>query len=501
MIDKKKRLCERIWYLGIFAFLYLWFTQVHPLVVFDADDWTYLVSTRGAWPIWGAWNPAKVFPEVFLPFCSAVGYYLLMPLLGDFITVMTVTHGFVVSVFITAYIFCFSQLLKRAFSLPTESRIFASALFLIFHFLALRSAVSGNSYLFYCNDLNCYYNYLLPALLNASLVMCMVKNQRLETFLSKGNTGLRGFFFLALYMAVFSNLTDSVILAVYAGAGILVDMVKQRKNLQLKRFLCSHSLFIVILAAWLVSAVFELSGGRAVEGAAASFGHNLKDAAYCLLRVLRSCNPMFLGACAVLVILALVLLLTAKEKETEDQNFLTLLPGWTVCTAAMVVCMTVLCAVVRVDYILRSEYLFGIFFYCLMFVLFCFAYVIQKRPKALLAVPILLCVLLSETNTSDRTFLESNKENVDAKLCAQISRDLVDQVVTAAQDGQREMTLCMPVWEQEDNWPHTVKMMDRIAYSLYQYGMIPSPITVTPVASPEMNEKYNLPVPDTQCLP
>lgn len=111
---KKRKLTgfELVWYLGVFGFLLVWFTQIHPLVVYDADDWTYLAYVRSATPIWGDWNPAKVFPETVMPFFSTVAVYTLMPLLGDYILAQTVMHALVVSAFITVYVFCFTELVK-----------------------------------------------------------------------------------------------------------------------------------------------------------------------------------------------------------------------------------------------------------------------------------------------------------------------------------------------------------------------------------------------------
>lgn len=111
---KKRKLTgfELVWYLGVFGFLFVWFTQIHPLVVYDADDWTYLAYVRSATPIWGDWNPAKVFPETVMPFFSTVAVYTLMPLLGDYILAQTVMHALVVSISITVYVFCFTELVK-----------------------------------------------------------------------------------------------------------------------------------------------------------------------------------------------------------------------------------------------------------------------------------------------------------------------------------------------------------------------------------------------------
>ena len=70
MNKTQKKLCHGLFYLAIFIFLFVWFTKVHALVVFDADDWSYLAYVRATTPVWGEWNPAKVFPEVVFPFFS-----------------------------------------------------------------------------------------------------------------------------------------------------------------------------------------------------------------------------------------------------------------------------------------------------------------------------------------------------------------------------------------------------------------------------------------------
>lgn len=489
MNERKKTLWQAAWYLLIFAFAYVWFTRVHPLVIFDADDWTYLTPDREAWPIWGEWNPAKVFPEVFMPLCSTIGSFLLMPLIGDYITVMTLTHGFVVSVFVTVYVYCLAGLLKRAFRLDIWGEVYASALFLIFHFLAMRSSEADNLYLLYCKDLNCYYNYLIPALLNGSIVLWMLENEKFENFMSTGKPGAKGLFLLALYMAIFSNLVDSVILAVYAGAKLLLGLLKQVKKFDCKAYIKEHALFLGIFAAWLVSAVFELSGGRAGEAASGSLLGRLKDTAYCLFEVLKGCNVLFLVVCAVTVAAAAALFFRDRKK---DKGFASLILFWTVGVAAMVFCMVVLCALVSPSYMYRAEYLFGIFFYCLVYVLLCFGYVVQKLPKVLVVLPILLCVLVSETDTKDKTFQESNMGNLDPAICADISRDLLNQVVTASEAGQTEMTLLVPQWDTGDNWPHATQLMDRMRHALYAHRIIRSVPDMTILPSSEVNEAYHL---------
>ncbi len=120
MNTKKDKLWETLWCAAVFAFFYVWFSKVHPLIVYDADDWTYIAYVRRATPIWGEWNPAKVFPEVLMPFFSTIILHTLVPLTGDYITGFTVGHALVVSGFITVYAWSLVALLRRSFSLSSS---------------------------------------------------------------------------------------------------------------------------------------------------------------------------------------------------------------------------------------------------------------------------------------------------------------------------------------------------------------------------------------------
>lgn len=90
-------------------------------------------------------------------------------------------------------------------------------------------------------------------------------------------------------------------------------------------------------------------------------------------------------------------------------------------------------------------------------------------------------------------------ENLDPKICAEISRDIIDQYVQADQAGQKQMLLYVPVHTEDpdtqDNWPHSAVLLPRITNTLYEHGIISYPIDITVVPSVEMNEKYHLEIP------
>ena len=133
MSEKRNRLWQGLFFLLIFAFLFIWFSKIHALVVFDADDWSYLAYVRKTTPVWGEWNPAKVFPEVIFPFISTIAAWVLAPITRDYITAQTLMHAFVVSLSITMYLWCFFCLLRRCFPVSRLSASLVTALFLLFH--------------------------------------------------------------------------------------------------------------------------------------------------------------------------------------------------------------------------------------------------------------------------------------------------------------------------------------------------------------------------------
>lgn len=499
MNAKKEKYLEAIWYLAVFAFFYIWFSRVHPLIVYDADDWTYIAYVRKATPIWGEWNPAKVFPEVLMPFFSSMILHTITPLVGDYITGFTVGHALVVSGFITAYVWCLVRTVRRSFSLSRLTGVLTGTLFLIFHFLIFRTEDSGNSYLFRCVDLNCYYNYLLPALLNACLMMYMMDRQHFDAFLAKASAASLGIFYVVVYFAVFSNLVTSGILAAYAGSCLLLNLLRVRKQFKLNQYIRENTPWLVILIMWFVSAIFELSGGRAAHAGSHSMIALLHEAAYCLKDVLFNCNPVFWICVFVITVLAVLQYLLTREKAQDEaavlQHFVVIL----VAGAALTFYMLALCAMVWTGNVYRSEYQFPLFFYGFLLVFLGLGYLLKKQPKLTVIMPLLLVFLASCINTSGKTFLDSHMTDVSASTCADISRDIINQYLEADAAGLETATIYVPMHvtdpETEDNWPHSAYLLPRVGGALYEQGITSRHIYATIVADPSVNERFNIPLP------
>lgn len=498
MKETQKKLCHGLFYLAIFTFLFVWFTKVHALVVFDADDWSYLAYVRATTPVWGEWNPAKVFPEVVFPFFSTVAAYLLTPLTHDYITAQTVMHALVVSLSITGYLWCFSRLLRRCFPLSRLTASVVTVLFLTAHFLALRWADFGNQYLFYCVDLNCYYNYLLPALLNASLVMSLICNPKMADFLKSGAPAARGCFCIVVYFAIFSNLPASGILAAWAGSVVLLSLIAHGKAKQWRGILSENGFPLLVLAAWFISAVFELSGGRAASaGGSTPAYYQLYLSCKYLARILLDLNRLYQLA-IVLIVAAFCVCALFSRKKGEPLPC----PGLgrlLIAAAAFGVYLLMLSSAVDPTVIRRSENLFGLFFLMDLCGMLMLAALVSRYPRLMLALPLVTVFLLSGVDTRAETFLESNFAGVRPAICADISRDLIAQLQAADAQGLTEVELHVPQYvsdpENEDNWPHSLNLLERLPGTLYSHSLIRHQIHVTPVADPERNVRFGLPLP------
>ena len=102
-----KSYSERAFFLLAFSFLFVFFTQVHPLVIYDGDDWRYIAYTRQALPSWNEWNPSRVFAECFQPLMGYFAAYVLTPILGDCLHAQTAAVALLLSLMATAYLWLF----------------------------------------------------------------------------------------------------------------------------------------------------------------------------------------------------------------------------------------------------------------------------------------------------------------------------------------------------------------------------------------------------------
>lgn len=495
--NKQSRVLTLCFIGALLAFTLVFFCAVHPLVLLDADDWTYASYTRFAVPSLKYWNPARILPEVLMAAVSSFSVYALMPLTGDYLRALSLGYGMILSLFVTGYVLCFLRLAEKRFNLSRVMSILASVLFLLFHFLIFRTDNSNNSYMFRSCNVTCVFYYTIPGLLNASLVMFFLSDRDADSFLTEGSTARRALLILLCYFALFSNLFESFILAVYAGCTVLFALIRRvRQGQPFAGFIRQRAASLAILVLWAVSAVFELFGERAgAFDATRRFSVLLGEAVGDFVEVLQGMNRLFLLCAAGLVLLA-VIAASRKRKKGERIGTAELFAALLLCGVLTVVYTLLLAAKTAPKYVdvYRADLIFGLLFFAVVTVSLCAVAVLHEFPRTKVLLPLVIVLLLTDVNTPLVTFAESNMIFTPHETVEAMSRDVVDQIVQADRDGLVRADIYVSDMgdNADDNWPQATYMAPRIMATLQKHGIISRSFEITIVPSREFNEKYAL---------
>lgn len=513
---KRERYIWLLYCLAVFGLLFAFFFAIHPLVLFDSDDWTYVAYARPAIPLWGDWNPTRVFPEVFMPLCGSIAAHLVRPLMGgDYIGALALVFAAALSLFITGYACLFGKVMRERCGLSSGAAVLWTTMFLLLHFLILRSKYSYNEHLFLASSATRCFFYTIPDILNCGLVLYLLLDDALDDGWRKLRAGVYGehplrygLLALAIYMALFSNLYASVILAAYVGCQLLGELARLlRGRTRLGECLRGNSFRLAYIALWGGVQVFEANGGRAkalLETAALS--EQLKAALRACAELLRSFNRCFLALAILLPLAAAILACRGRgskrapggEGERAGSVPLRLLSAGVLIGAYEVL----MSAVAASGYIVAPEVMFGAAFCLLMEMALCGAYVLKRLPWTALALPLAICVVLSEIDTGDRVFMESNKGYLDSETCVAVSEDIVRQFTEAEARGDAEVALRVPRFDNPDNWPIAAYAAGNIPRALYKHGVLRAPVALGEfIPTEEKNAEFGIPVPGAADAP
>ena len=494
VVAMNKKLVEFVVF-GIFlAGLFLFFSYVHPLVPYDGDDWHYLSEFRHAWPEWGSWNPSKVLPETLMPLCGYVSAYVLRPLLGDYISSITMCSALIVSIMIGIYLYSFYKLIDKKFETPYMGSLLITSLFLLFHFIFFSSNAVNNTHLFYSFNLTCFFFYVLPWLLNAALVLYLLKY---DNFLTEIELTKSGILLLAFYLAIFSNIFHSVMLTAVIFVQLFICYFKECsgnicKYECIKKYVLQYSGWFIVMGIWLVSLVFEANGGRSHQIGQSLFALPVKETVLVLGKLLKETSKTVSVMLLVVFCAAGAMYWKSKGKDVADGLFHDMVVKCVSCIVLILAYVILVSAKAGASYIGNAHVVVSFLFYLLLVFCFSIAYIFQKHPRMISLLPCICFIFTVYAFNSHRHFRESNISNIAPYKCVLVDKDLIRQITEADKEGKTEMVLRVPRGDQNDNWPHPLYMGTNLSRTLFTHGIISQNIKITIQPDVKMNVKYRL---------
>jgi hypothetical protein len=479
---KKQFFSNYVYYTLLFFILFVFFAKVHPLLPYDIDDWKYCGIARLPYPWLGLWNPTKIFPECFQPLVGLIAAHFVTPIIGDYLTALVVSHAFVVTIFIIGYFFSIQKLLEWRFQLTKISALGIITVLVLLHFLALITRSTDNGHLFYSPDVNCYYNYIIPNMLCASLATWILRHD-LTTI--KSNTAQSLLLFLT-FLAIFSNLYSSAILIAVVGAKLLLRLFESDKKEQrwLIKYIRNNAFLVFVIIVWLIVQLFEANGRRAhaSEAMMLSFGESMKTTIAIFLSV--RYNKWFL-LLTVSAILAAVIHHSIKEKRNPFR--VGKLSAMIVLALLLTVTyMILLSSQVLPQYLYRSEVKFSYLFFYILLVALGLGYLTSKVKYFKHLYPFLIFFLFFIGFTNENTYIDVQKPyGTDLQTCETFDRSFINQVKNADLMGMDTVTIYVHDYKNTTNWPLMLHQGKYIGITLHKHGITKRRIETIFVKLPE----------------
>ena len=486
----KNKTINLVFYISVFIGLFAFFYIAHPIILFNADDWTYASYWRRPMPIPGGYNGIKVFPETFQPLVSEIGAFVVYPILKDYLKSIAFIYALVLSGAVLTYMILLEKVVRH---ISKENWInkCVSLSFLFLHFLIFKNDWAGNEHLFYAQDPTCVFNYILSTLLNASLVLWLLDREWDGVSVSADilNKRVTGFvaaaLLFAVYLAVFSSMFHNIIFATFCGVKLLTFIPKKFNNTELKKFVTNTWLYLTGLCFWLIALVIQSMDSRngAVKEQESVAG--LSQAISGFAKKMGSVNKM--AALILVIIIAVAAVKAFREKLKMKAMPVLVLSG--VLTTVYLILMA---AVAGKAYIKRSDVLVSAFFWAFTAVALMLAYIV-KESRASIILLILTFILGSQTMNYCKSYADYNVFGLSWEQTYVAGQDILAQFEEADAAGLTELELHVTDNESWNNiWPYPEYVGDAISDTLFRHGIIRNQITCTVVYDKEKNAELGI---------
>jgi|GEM_PF-1582287 len=493
----------KLFFLFQFIALIVFFVHGRLMAPYDFDDWLYLSNLILPVPRWGSWNPARIFSVDIMALGGMIAGTLVYPVTQDYMISVLWTSSVLLSFLIITVCIClysfFIRRLKTSESIAAAAEIF----FLISCFLFIRNKPSSN-YMFHAADLCCVYFYIMSGLLNAVVVLIMMRSENFSYDFSCFTIVQKTGFLVLAYFAVFSNLFHSAITATYCGAMTIWNLYSisrrtegsgtaqersiagpgLRKNSGncnygwadlIVKTIRQSSVFIAVIILWLAEVAFEHSGGRA--GSFSSFDLHVSLLQY--FDVLRAIAAPYKAIILISVAWSIFAILRGKKNWTVFVQI-------AISNILLTAFLLLLNAVTK--YMSRIEASWGVWFYMILFCSAAFAMLLRDTSAHILVTVPVIVLMAILAWLPDGKFMMSNDRNLDADSVFDAGYYYTQQIINADRAGRSGITLEVPA--SPDGFVFAAGMGQTISHTLYYNKVTKNEIHVDEVISPHLNQRF-----------
>lgn len=466
---------------GIAVFLFFFFSKLCPLVAFDCDDWLCLGTYRLPIPIWKGWEPTRVMPETLMFVAGWIAAHMIYPLCGDYTFSVTIISACIITFLVVVMCICFQKLLIARIQMPFNIALVCEVLFLIAFFAIFRNRGTSQC-MFSAADLCCIYFYTISGILNAIVVLLLLRFKDItENFLSWNFIWKISFCFL-IYFALFSNLFHSAITAIYGGTSLLFNLYYCKNGF--KGIIRKNIIYLFILAGWGIVLLFEATGGRAAVVGGVS-GLNLVLSIQQFIAILSGLSKRFLVVVLLLAVGSIILM--CKKKLVGQDEFVHIF--------ATIICNVTLLTVFllllnsKTAYMSRIDATWGIWFYLIVATAMMIAYIAKSVLLVKRLLPVAIPICLIATAYPDGKFLMSTREHTDYVTCVQLNEYVINQIMKASREEKEEVEIRIPDHSDDlRSLTYNEILGSTIADCLYIQGIIANKPDVRTILDKEMSD-------------
>lgn len=499
MFKKKKYMIPQ---LILFVFLFIYFTEITPLVPFDSDDWLFSGTMRLPFPIWHSFNPTRVTPEIIQPLAGYIGAFCIYPFTKDYVGALSLAHSTTFALSITITFYLFYKVLVKRLNYSFKRAIVTEAIFFLSFFLLFAKIHEPSYSGFWTPNVTYAYFYVISGLLNASLVLIMMQSSNfLDTFKNYSSTQ-KGFFLLALYFALFSNTQFNIILATYSFCLLISSITTKNSRSSIIKRLSTSWLYILILIVWIMTVFFDLHGQRAQDVSSAmkgSFNSNLIATLgqfFALIRLMNK-EALILFVFIILTFGLVTMLLTVKRKEIQGIIELKLVKYSLVSGALTWVYLILAYSKGGSGYAGSIPAMWSVLFFFLFATAISTGWFIQNNKIIRCCMPLLLALIFVVSFSLNWQKRSVGVDDHTAQTQRAVDNHIISQIVDADRKGKSEAIVSVPLNDKEaspkigsSNWPQSFDGAKYFQNALYSHHIIRTRIKVVFKPNKKVNKQF-----------